>query len=101
MEPDSLDISLSGSLKSFVEAQAAAAGNSPGDYVLALIDAERQRKAEKELEEALLDGVNSGPSVPVNDEYWENERRLLGLPPRTSKPSWGRFWLTRWGSLTL
>lgn len=87
MEPDSLDISLSGPLKSFVEAQAAAAGNSPGDYVLALIDAERQRKAEDELEGALLDGADSGPSIPVNEAYWENERRLLGLPPRSSKPS--------------
>ncbi|HUY92829.1 MAG TPA: hypothetical protein VMV10_29080 [Pirellulales bacterium] len=87
MESDSLDISLSGRLKSFVEAQAAAAGNSPGDYVLALIDAERQRKAEEQLEVALLDGVNSGPSIPVNEEYWENERRLLGLPVRASNPS--------------
>jgi antitoxin ParD1/3/4 len=87
MESDSLDISLSGSLKSFVETQAAAAGNSPGDYVLALIDAERQRKADEELDAALLDGLNSGPSIPVDDRYWDNERRLLGLPPRAAKPS--------------
>jgi hypothetical protein len=87
MEPDSLDISLSGSVKSFVEAQAAAAGNSPGDYVVALINAARQRKAEEELEAALLEGVNSGPSVLVDHEYWKNERRALGLPPRAAKPS--------------
>ncbi len=87
MECDSLDISLSGPLKSFVEAQAAAAGNTPRDYVLALINAERQRKAEEEWEADLLDGVNSGPSIPVNEEYWENERRLLGLPPRSVRLS--------------
>ena len=84
MEPNSLDISLSGPLKSFVEAEAAAAGNTPSDYVLSLIDSERKRKAGEQLEAALLDGLNSGPSIPVDEAYWERERQLLGLPPRTA-----------------
>lgn len=81
-----ISISLSEPLKSFVDEQAAAAGNSPGDYVLSLINAERMRKAQETLEAALLEGLNSGPSVPVNHAYWERERDLLGLPPRTAKP---------------
>ncbi|HVX59509.1 MAG TPA: hypothetical protein VHC19_02875 [Pirellulales bacterium] len=87
MKTDSLDISVSGALKAVVEAQAAASGNTPSDYVLTLIDAERKRQSGEALEAALLEGVNSGPSVAITEGFWESERRTLGLPPRTAKPS--------------
>lgn len=86
MASDSLTISLSEPLKSFVEEQAAAAGYSPGDYILSLINAERIRKAQATLEAALVEGLNSGPSIPVDQAYWKREKELFALPPRTAKP---------------
>jgi antitoxin ParD1/3/4 len=54
-------------LKSFVLEQAAAAGYpQPSDYVLALIDAERRRKSESELEEMLVAGLCSGELIEAD-----------------------------------
>ena len=83
MSAEALNISLNEPLKTFVIEQAAAAGfPQPGDYVSALIDAERRRKAEAELEALLVEGLDSGPSVEADDVYWAQNRRKLGLPPR-------------------
>lgn len=80
---DSLTISLSEPLRTFVLQQATAAGyDKPGDYVSALIDAERRRQAQSELEELLLAGIASGPSTEANEEYWAQTRRKLDLPHR-------------------
>jgi antitoxin ParD1/3/4 len=83
MSSDALTISLNEPLKTFV-LQEAAAGDypQPGDYVSALIDAARRRKAEGHLEDLLVEGLESGPSVEADDAYWEESRRKLGLPTR-------------------
>lgn len=83
MSAEALTISLDDPLKTFVLEQAAAEGYpQPGDYVSALIDAERRRKAETDLETLLVEGLVSGSSIEANDAYWEESRRKLGLPPR-------------------
>jgi antitoxin ParD1/3/4 len=83
MSTDALTISLDEPLKTFVLQEAAAAGfHQPGDYVSALIDAERRRKADLRLEGLLMEGLESGPAVEADDAYWETNRRKLGLPPR-------------------
>ena len=82
MSVDPLTISLNDPLKAFVLEQAAVEGyRQPDDYVSALIDAERRRKAERELEALLVEGLNSGPSIEADDAYWQENRRKLGLPP--------------------
>lgn len=83
MPTDILTISLDEPLKTFVLQEAAAAGfRQPDEYVSALIDAERRRKAGQELEGLLLEGLQSGPSIEADDTYWERNRSKLGLPPR-------------------
>lgn len=83
MASDSLNISLGERLKSFIEEQAAAGGFArPDEYVSAVLNAERRRKAQNELEELLLEGLNSGPPIEATEEFWEQHRRELGLPPR-------------------
>lgn len=83
MSADPLTISLNDPLKTFVLEQAAVGGYpQPADYVSALIDAERRRKAESELKALLIEGVNSGPAIEADDTYWAQTRRKLGLPPR-------------------
>jgi antitoxin ParD1/3/4 len=74
-----LSVTLSESLKEFVEAQAAA-GNyaSAGDYVLALLREAQKRQAWAKVEALVLEGLNSGEAVEVTEEYWEAKRRRLG-----------------------
>lgn len=83
MATETLTITLNEPLKTFVLEQAAAAGYpQPADYVSALIDAERFRKAQSELESLLVAGLDSGPSIEAGKDYWGENRRNLGLPPR-------------------
>lgn len=83
MSADPLTISLDEPLKTFVLKQAAAGGyRQPCDYISALIEAERRRTAGSELESLLIEGMQSGPSLQADDEYWQESRRKLGLPRR-------------------
>ena len=67
-----MNISLPDSLKDFVQERAASADfSNPSDYIRALIREDKQRKAEEQLELALLEGLNSGPSIAVDDVFWE------------------------------
>ena len=45
--------------------------SNPSDYIRALIRADKQRAAAEKLEQALLEGLSSGPSSPVDDTFWE------------------------------
>lgn len=74
-----VSITLSDSLKEFVEAQVAT-GNyaSAGDYVLALLRAAQKRQAWDKVEALVLEGLNSGETLEVTEEYWEAKRRRLG-----------------------
>jgi antitoxin ParD1/3/4 len=59
----------------FVEKQVATgAFATPEDYVKKLVEAERLRKAQDELEELILEGMRS-PRVPLTPELWESMRR--------------------------
>jgi len=67
-----MNISLPDSLKHFVQERASSSDYSnPSDYIRALIRADKLRAAEERLEQALLEGLNSGPSVPVDTAFWE------------------------------
>jgi antitoxin ParD1/3/4 len=78
MQNDSLISSLPGPLRAFVVSQVSSGGYSASsDYIHALLDAQRRRKAEDELETLLLEGINSGPSIEVNDEYWAEKHRRI------------------------
>lgn len=67
-----MNVSLPDSLKDFVQQRAKSSDYSnPSDYIRALIRADKQRAAEEKLEQALLLGLNSGPSTPVDDTFWE------------------------------
>jgi antitoxin ParD1/3/4 len=75
-----MNISLPDSLKDFVKEQASHSDYSnPSDYIRALIRADKQRAAEEKLEQALLEGLSSGPSVAVGNEFWERlNQRAIG-----------------------
>ncbi|MEX2175054.1 MAG: hypothetical protein WD872_11875 [Pirellulaceae bacterium] len=78
------DISLSADNREFVQAQLATGQfQSPADVVNDALAQARIREAKKKLAALLLEGINSGPGIPVNDE-WRSEQRakyLAKIPP--------------------
>jgi antitoxin ParD1/3/4 len=71
-----LQLSLPDTLKSAAQAQAAAAGcESVDDYIAGLIEADRLPPIDGALEQSLLDGLDSGPAVPLTRELIEDVKR--------------------------
>ena len=75
----SLMIILPDSLKTFVEEQAAKEGfPSASEYLEALVREVQKRKARKELEDQLLEGLHSGgEDLTVDDQFWEELHNQL------------------------
>jgi antitoxin ParD1/3/4 len=73
-----LNISLPQSLKDYVEEQVKRSGYStPSEYVRELLREDQKRRAERKLEELLLEGLNSGKPIEITPDYWENKCRQL------------------------
>jgi antitoxin ParD1/3/4 len=72
-----LNVSLSKSMKKFVESQAQQGGYSTAsEYIRELIRDAQKRAAQQKLKELLLEG-DSGPSVRVESEFWQQRRERL------------------------
>ena len=78
MSGSTLNIDLTQTEQKFLETEAAAAGYSTvGEYVRALIQAVQATKGKAELESKLLQGIASGPSVPLEEHDWDDIRRQV------------------------
>jgi hypothetical protein len=63
-------------LLEFVCAQASAAGySSPADYVEHLVRSAHRLHVDQQLESELVEGLESGPALPMGTEDWEGLRR--------------------------
>ena len=74
-----LSISIPEPLREFINEQVAG-GEYPdaSEYLASLVREDQRRKAKAALEQQLLAGLNSGPAIEANDEYWrEKEARLV------------------------
>ena len=73
-----LSIALPNSMASFVGQQAVRKGHKdPAEYLKALIREAQRHAAREELEEKLIEGLNSGPSIEVTPEYWAKKKATL------------------------
>lgn len=76
-----MNLPLPDSLKSWVEEQAALGGYpSPADYVHQLLRKEQKEQNQKlrdEIEQKLLQALDSGDPVDVTPEFWEARRQEL------------------------
>ena len=71
-----LNLPLPDSIKNFINAQVAIGGYSnAAEYVLYLIRQEQARTAR--VESLLLTGLDSGNSVEITDDWWEQKRTHL------------------------
>ena len=76
-----MNFSLPDEMKAFVEARLAQEGYaSASEYLRALIRDDQKRRAKRELESQILEGLQ-GPSVAMDREEWDSLRReaLAGL----------------------
>jgi antitoxin ParD1/3/4 len=70
-----LDLLLPDSLRYFVDEQVASGGYAtPSDYIAAVLKEKQASEAVQQLEQALLDGLDSGPAVPMSADDWEGIR---------------------------
>lgn len=75
---ETMSISLPAPVREFVEARVAEGEyGTASEYVHDLICEDQKRRAEKKLEELLLEGLDSGPAVEVTAEWWVEFRSEL------------------------
>lgn len=71
----SMNISLPGPLKQWVEKQVEARGYSTAsEYVREVLRREQQQQARKRVDEELLEGLKSGRSTPMTRKDWQRIR---------------------------
>ena len=74
-----LTIDVSASLKQLVQDHVAEVGlPGVGEYVRRLIVADLRREARERLDAILLEGLESGESIELTPEFWDDlDRRLV------------------------
>ena len=73
-----LNISVAEDLQDFINEQIQTKGYSNlSEYINYLIQKDREKQAEKYLEELLLEGLESPEFIEVNDQWWEEKRLKL------------------------
>lgn len=67
-----MNVSLPEDLKEYVEAQTKGGYSTPSEYVRELIRRDQKRRAKQKLDAMLLEGLNSGDSIPVDAKFWSD-----------------------------
>lgn len=72
----SLNVSLPKALKEYIESRVSGgAYSTPSEYVRELIRADQKRRTREKVETALLEGLNSGPTIEISRDYWAQRRK--------------------------
>ena len=72
MAMTSMNVSLPEELKKFVEQQSKSGYSTPSEYVRELIRLDQQRRAREKLDFLLLEGLNSGDTMPADRLFWDD-----------------------------
>jgi antitoxin ParD1/3/4 len=80
----SMNVSLPESLRRFAEQRASDGYSSLSEYFRELLRRDRKRAAEDRLEKLLLEGLESGEPIDVEEGFWEKKRRDLVARPEGS-----------------
>lgn len=71
-----MNISLPDQMKEFVDEEVASGSyGSVSEYIRGLVRAAQERKAEENLSQLLLDGLNSGKGINATPEFWADVRK--------------------------
>lgn len=84
-----MNVSLPEDLKEYVEAQTRSGYSTPSEFVRELIRDDRRRRAAEKLDALLLEGLNSGDSMPMDARFWSDLRKeaLARLASRKKHPA--------------
>ena len=75
-----MNISLPETLKDFIETQVQEHGYSTSsEYIRTLIRNDQVKQAEQRLAALMLEGLESGAAIPVNETYWNSKREVFKL----------------------
>ena len=75
---ETMNIALPESMKHYVQERVFEGGySSVSEYVRELIRDDQKRKVEERIDALLLEGLDSGESIPITKEYWEEKKRKL------------------------
>ena len=74
-----MNISLPESLKAYAQEKTKTGQYSnPSDYVRSLIREDKSKQdAQMKIETFLIEGLESGESIPVTQEYWQEKKTRL------------------------
>jgi antitoxin ParD1/3/4 len=73
-----VNISVPDSMKVFIDEQVAKGGYSTtSEYIRQLLRQEAERVAQARLETLLLEGLDSGEEIEINDDWWQQKRIQL------------------------
>lgn len=73
-----LNVSLPESMRTFIDEQIKSQGYSTAsEYIRHLIRKEQEAIESKRLEALLIEGLESGEPIEINEEWWENKRAEL------------------------
>lgn len=73
-----LNISLPDSMRLFIDEQIKLKGYSTAsEYIRHLIRQEQEKEEQNRLESLLLEGLESGEPIEINEQWWENKRMKL------------------------
>ena len=73
-----LNVSLPESMRTFIDEQIKSQGYSTAsEYIRHLIRKEQEAIEDKRLEALLIEGLESGEPVEINEEWWHNKREEL------------------------
>ncbi len=79
-----LNIPVLASQKSYLEQRAALEGLAePGDYLRQIIRADQQRQAQAELEQLLVNAIESDNWIEGTPEYWAQKKAELAAKYQT------------------
>ena len=80
-----VSLSLPEDLQNFLNQQIAAGGyGTASDYISNLLRQEQERAERKRLEALLLEGLDSGEPLEVDEAWWSDKREALGERLRQS-----------------
>ena len=74
-------ISLPGSLREFLNREVASKGyGNVSEYFRTLLRGAREKDRSQRLEELLLEGLNSGRDIPLDQRFWKDLRaKAVGM----------------------
>ena len=74
----SLNVKMPEPMREYVD-ERAEEGNfgTPTEYIRHLIREDQKAREKELLEKMLLEGLNSGESIPITEEYWEEKRKEI------------------------